>query len=116
MLKPKSEEDLKRDLSKLSQEELDHLLLNMCFSAKYNINIIKILLKFGANVNTFSGNNVTPLMYASHDNEIESVVLFIKNNANINFKDNSNTTALKYAISQKNIDIAELLKQYGAKE
>lgn len=73
------------------------------------INIVKMLIDRGANVNEQDGNGITALMEASYNSRIETVRLLINRGANVNEKDNNESTALMFASDSGNIEIVKLL-------
>ncbi|HWP98102.1 MAG TPA: ankyrin repeat domain-containing protein [Syntrophomonadaceae bacterium] len=75
---------------------------------------IKVLVAAGADVNARSGSESTALMYASHWNYIESVKVLLAAGADVNLRDNRGRTALDEAYGHN--EIADLLRQHGAKE
>jgi ankyrin repeat protein len=79
-----------------------------------NINRVRALVKYGANLNVTTTDNITALMYASFFEHIEIVALLIKAGAKVNIKNNFNETALRYATANDNIKIVNLLLKSGA--
>ncbi|BCS83644.1 putative ankyrin repeat protein [Cotonvirus japonicus] len=83
-----------------------------------NIQIIKLLIKYGANVNIISENSWSMLMYAIYynnkDNNINIIKLLIENGANINYKNLAGHTPIILAAERGRIDIVMLLIQFGA--
>ena len=115
ILKPKSEEDIIKELSKISKKDLDKKFL---YAIKFKlINQIDLLIKAGANVN-FQRGKFTPLHYAIFDEDINIIKMLLDKGANVNIKNSEGETPLKYAlsISFHRDDIIDLLKKYGAKE
>lgn len=85
----------------------------------HRLDIVKLLLNYGANVNEPSMNEKnpynTPLMIASWGGELEEVKLLIENGACINQQDKGNGfTALIKATYQKRVDIVRYLLEQGA--
>jgi uncharacterized protein len=76
--------------------------------------IIKILLANGADVNLMSVDGQTPLMWAARNGKIETAKLLIANGADVN-KQSGAYNALEVAVVNGNKEIANLLKQVGAK-
>ncbi|MFX4057101.1 MAG: ankyrin repeat domain-containing protein [Spiroplasma sp. hy2] len=94
-----------------------------------NINIIKLLLANGAEINTKNNDNITPLYAASFNNNIKAVELLIKEAKKLykggvseEFKKIINIKSKKYgmsspihaAIHQNHIEIVKLLLANGA--
>jgi len=118
ILKPKSEKDIEKELSKLSKHDLNYLLLDA--AAENKTTNIELIIKYGANVNCLTPGSIrddrwTPLMYSSMNGNLESMIILIKYGANVNVKDVHGRTPLKLARSNGYIDAVNLLKQYGAK-
>jgi len=62
---PKTEEEILKDLSKISKRKLNIMLIRMLdTSYEFDYNKIMLLIKAGANVNTKSPAGMTPLMIA----------------------------------------------------
>lgn len=76
-----------------------------------NIETIKKMIKFGADVNTMSKIGVTPLMDVVLDRVAPIAEVLLKSGANVNNRDIFGQTAL-YRVLTK--DCFDLLKQYGA--
>jgi len=105
ILKPKSEEDIVRDLNKLTQEEKNRRLIET--SIRGQLDLVKLLIKAGASVNVKNKYGYTALMYASINNHLDIVKLLIKAGADINIKNNFGFDAIFYA----NDKIKDLLLQ-----
>jgi len=80
------------------------------------IEAVNTLLARGADVNAKSPGGYTALMAAALNDHRDVVVALLKHSADINAKDVGNQTALKYATSKRNNDVAQILKNAGAKE
>jgi len=88
--------------------------------------IIRLLVKAGADVNTSSNTGHTPLMRAAYLGEIEVTRLLLEAGADVHATTTTKRTALSRITTRMNDNvrqreyphnkIAELLKQYGAKE
>jgi len=113
LLKPKSEEDIIRDLNKLTQEEKDKKLLEA--SLKGQLEEVKLLIEVGADVNVKDEFGYTPLMEASTNDQIEVIKLLIESGADVNAKNKFKNTALARAYMYGYEEIFDLLKNYGAK-
>ena len=76
---------------------------------------VKRLLDGGADVNTRTRYNSTPLFFACDRGHTEIVRLLIERGADVNVKDNFyNANALGWAMSKKHDDIVALLIEKGA--
>lgn len=85
-----------------------------------NIDIARLLLSYGANVNARNtairtqgeaSNKWTPLHYAVYQENKEMVRLLIDYNADINIKDRWGKKPIYYARKNRNIEIEELLSE-----
>ena len=85
-----------------------------------NVEMIKLLIKGGFDVNIQNNLGQTPLLFACYHNFYESVDVLLKYGANPNIICGSNAwfyftkTALGLAIRYGNFDIVELLLKFGA--
>jgi hypothetical protein len=120
VLAPKSKEDVIRDLSKLSKDELNDKLLDVsltdkayaieailnagadieyCDKGSYDwtalmyavgygqLNVVKALIDFGANVNVSNENGLTPLMIAVQRGKKNMIKTLIDAGADVNARD-----------------------------
>jgi ankyrin repeat protein len=79
-----------------------------------NIDNVKDLLKFGADIESPDREGYTPIMFASNAGDARIVKLFIESGANVNAKANDNSTPLMFA-SQRGFDeITKILLDAGA--
>jgi len=111
ILKPKSKEDIIKDLGNLSQKEKNKNLFNAIFNN--NIEEVKLLIEAGANVNAKDEYGYIPLIIASANNYKEIVKLLIE--ANVNVKNEDAFKALKYSIINNYEEIVKLLIEAGVK-
>jgi ankyrin repeat protein len=81
---------------------------------KSDVASVKRLLDEGANVNTRTRYNSTPLFFACDRGSLEVARLLIERGADLNVKDNFyNATALSWAMSKKHDAIVALLIEKG---
>jgi len=114
ILKPKSEEDIINDLSKLSKQDLDEFFSNIINNSNVsNISNIKLLLKYGADINYRNKIGWTALHYAVYYDKDEITEILLKHKANPNVMTYSGLTPLKLAL-KFNKRIINMLKLYGA--
>ena len=66
-------------------------------AARGQLNIVKILLDHGANVNVTNDSGLTALMVASYVGNNDIIQTFLERGADINIKDNEGATAFTYA-------------------
>ena len=71
--------------------------------------IVKYLVKHGADVNARDNTNKTALMYASKWGQLEMVKCLVEHGADINTKDIDDKTALKYAFENHFSEIVRYL-------
>lgn len=115
IFKPKSKEDIIRDLSCLHEDEYGNTPL-MWAAGRGQTSVVKILLDIGVSVNVKSKfGELTAMMRASYYGHKKIVQMLLDAGADINARDADNHTALQYAIGNDHTDIANLLKIYGAK-
>lgn len=76
--------------------------------------IVKYLIKRGANVNALYDEHYSPLMSAVGNNNVEMVKLLLENGANINLKDKYGNDVLFKAVDTLNLDLIKLLIEAGA--
>jgi len=91
---------------------LGYILVKSALYGK--LEIMKTVLRKGADINTLIPNEGTALMVASWVGNTEIVRELIKLNADLNLSD-GNSTALDNAIENNHLDIAEILKGVGGK-
>ncbi len=78
--------------------------------------VVRYLLDKGADIDAAAPSGVTALMMAARSGHFETVKLLLWEVADPNIKSDSGATALEWALKAGNTDIADLLKQAGAKE
>jgi len=113
-LEPKSNEDIKKELSKLSKSELNDMLFTATYNGE-NSRKIKLLIDAGADVNNDDGFiDSTPLMNASQYGYKDIVKLILDSGADVNAKDNDGWTALMYASNNGHEEVIKMLINSGA--
>lgn len=113
ILKPKSEEDIIKDLSKLTKNEL---VDKLCHAARYGqFDSVQLLLTTHVNINAKDENGRNALIWASTNGWLDIVKLLLDNGAHVNIKDIYGRTSLYYANVCGRSWIIDLLKQHGAK-
>jgi ankyrin repeat protein len=78
------------------------------------IDLAKVLIKHGANVNCRAAAGVTPLHEVSKNGQIEFAKLLLDNGANINAKDDKGKTPLTIALENKQTEMATFLRSRNA--
>ena len=76
--------------------------------------LARLLIERGADPNTRSWDDQTPLHYASRDGHIEKARVLIEHGANVEVKDNNGRTPLDIASSNQREEIIKLLLEHGA--
>lgn len=81
---------------------------------KVNKELVKLLIKLGANVNGKDEDKRTALMYAVEKENEELIKLLVSSGADINNVDKHGSTVLRYAVEKKNKGLIKLLVSLGA--
>ena len=92
----------------------DTLLIAIARSYYTDINIVKLLIDKGANINLVNNYQSTALLIASFHNKIEMVKLLIENGADINVVNHNNHTALTHVVIYGTKELIKLLVDNGA--
>ena len=85
-------------------------------SALGKTDVMDELLSGRANINAQNNNGVSPLMIASFQGHVAAVRLLISRRANVNARAKNGATALTMATTKNRTDVAEILRQAGARE
>jgi ankyrin repeat protein len=80
-----------------------------------NLRIVRLLVEKGADVNAKSDQNVSALMVACFQNQVDIVKFLIKKKVDINAKAEGGMDAILLTSQQGNIEITRLLLESGAK-
>ncbi|MEI6972243.1 MAG: ankyrin repeat domain-containing protein [bacterium] len=80
------------------------------------LEIVKILLTNGANVNVVAQGGETPLLIASYYGNMEIIGLLLAKGADTNVKDKKGRTPLSFAVLMGRKEQEDLLRAHGAKE
>lgn len=93
-----------------------HLAIMGSSDGGFGDEIVKLLLRNGANVNarTNPEEYMTPLHYAAKENKLNSVSALLDAGADIEAEDHVNRTPLMLALRRRNEDICHLLLNRGA--
>lgn len=83
-------------------------------SAHADLEVMKIIISHGADVNYQGDGSETALMYAVQSRSIEAVKLLVEKGAKLNVQDEKGYTALDYAEIYKQLDIVRYLRSKGA--
>jgi ankyrin repeat protein len=78
--------------------------------------VVKYLLEKGADIDSVSPNGISALMMAARGGHFDTVKLLLWEVADANLRSEDGMTALTWALKGGNTDIADLLKQAGGKE
>ncbi|MDH5599231.1 MAG: ankyrin repeat domain-containing protein [Cyclobacteriaceae bacterium] len=77
--------------------------------AKENLSLCKMLIAYGADVNSTQTQNITPLHAAAYKNNKEIVLLLINNGAELSIKTTDGKTAFDIAVEKNFNEITQLL-------
>lgn len=84
-------------------------------AARYgNLEIVKLLLSYNADINICEENGNTPLISATQNAYIDVIKELLENNAQINYKNDNDASALNMAVINNNIEIVQELLKYHA--
>lgn len=78
------------------------------------INMMKLLIENGANVNYTDENRFNPLNIAIESGDMELTKFLITNGANVNSLMQDGVSLIGYAIAQNNMDLLQILIENGA--
>jgi hypothetical protein len=79
-----------------------------------NLELVKILLEKGVNVNAENDHGLTALMTASAQGHVEVAQLLVDRDADVDARDSAGETALMYAASKGFFEVVKLLVENGA--
>jgi ankyrin repeat protein len=79
-----------------------------------NIDIVKLLITKGADVNKAAYAGFTPLHYAAYNNQLKIAILLIDYGADVDAEDNQGKTPLDIAGERNSDGIVDLLLNLGA--
>ena len=79
-----------------------------------SINIMKLLIENGANINYTDENGFNPLNIAIESGDMELTKFLITNGANVNSLMQDGVSLIGYAIAQNNMDLLQMLIENGA--
>jgi ankyrin repeat protein len=100
-------EVLETPLSYRQQIDMNNYL--MIAAASDQVELIHWLIKNGAEVNSKTNENVTPLIFAVAHNNFEATKTLLKYNADVNVMSSFSETPLLIAVKNGNLEIAEAL-------
>jgi len=75
-------------------------------------NLCRLLLEYGAQINTVSRRGETAIMQAVRDHQIETCKLLLKSGANLHLKNEDQTSAYSVAMNSRNKDLRILIDEY----
>jgi len=79
-----------------------------------DIKLVKLMIKYHANVNSFNSINATPLYVAAHNGYLDIVKLLVENGANIDISNDSNVSPLMTSALNNYWDVAIYLLENNA--
>ncbi|XP_055838337.1 ankyrin-3-like [Episyrphus balteatus] len=86
-----------------------------CATENGDLEIVKVLLKKGANVNFKTADGLTSLHLACKTGNVEIIDLLLSSNADINAREHNKLTPLYIAVENSRREAAKLLMDHGAK-
>ncbi|XP_048454310.1 M-phase phosphoprotein 8 isoform X2 [Rhincodon typus] len=98
----------------LDQEDPSGMNLVMFAAAGGQDDILRLLIKKGANISSRQKNGTTALMHAAEKNYLTTVAILLEAGSQVNVQQISGETALMKACKRGNADIVRLLLEYGA--
>ena len=98
-----------------ARDNLDSTPLHQAARMGHN-EILEFLIAKGAAVDAKDKLNRTPLEVAAEDGKIETVKVLLDKGADLNARDVFGLTPLSGALKKNHQDVADLLRQHGAKE
>lgn len=79
-----------------------------------NVDIVKLLLQYGANIEIMDHAAITPVQWASKNNQFEMVQLLLSSGADVNTAEGSDVTMVHAAIMNQRVEMLDLLLKNGA--
>uniref|UniRef100_UPI00398F11B5 M-phase phosphoprotein 8 isoform X2 n=1 Tax=Pristiophorus japonicus TaxID=55135 RepID=UPI00398F11B5 len=98
----------------LDQEDPSGMNLVMFAAAGGQDDILRLLIKKGAKINSRQKNGTTALMHAAEKNYLTTVAILLEAGSQVNVQQISGETALMKACKRGNADIVRLLLENGA--
>ena len=83
-------------------------------STNGNLELVKLFISKGAEIDSKDRYDYTPLIIASHDGRVDIVKELIKHSANVNAADDEEITALMHASEGDHVDVIKILIEAGA--
>lgn len=119
LLTPDSEKtDDKKPVKKVSDvspvDNINKRLLDVCKSG--TAQEILTIIENGANVNTLSSKNTTPLMTAAQYNKIDAVQVLLEHGADVNSANKEGNTALYFAAGYNTPEVVTALINAGVED
>lgn len=88
--------------------------LDFALSSYHYIEMVRLLIERGANVNTASTQGITPLIEAAMRNQKDAIALLLEKGADPNARDQKGASALIWALRMGRLDSAIVLINSGA--
>ncbi|KAM9319302.1 M-phase phosphoprotein 8 [Gastrophryne carolinensis] len=98
----------------LEQEDLSGMTLVMMAAAAGQDDVLRLLIRKGAKINSKQKNGTTALIHAAEKNHLTTVSILLDAGAFVNLQQGTGETALMKACKKGNYDIARLLMEQGA--
>ncbi|BES89155.1 Ankyrin repeat [Nesidiocoris tenuis] len=84
-------------------------------ASRGHVDVVTMLIERGSNIDSLDSSDRTPLKLAASRDLYQVVKIFVKSGAKVNIEDVKGYTALCEAVWQKNVAMASLLLEVGAK-
>jgi len=104
---------IEKILGSLNKTEIQTVFENI-FAKFPNLEVVKLFVNKGINLNCFNEYGGTPLTHLAYNNDKEGLELLIKKGANINRANKAGVNALDYAKLNGNREIVDFLVKLGA--
>lgn len=88
--------------------------LDLALSSYHYIDMVRLLIDHGANVNTASSQGITPLDEAAMRGQADAIALLLAKGADLNARDDKGDSALLWALMMGRTDAAVALINAGA--
>ncbi|XP_061427815.1 M-phase phosphoprotein 8 isoform X1 [Lethenteron reissneri] len=100
---------LTTQLHQVDHEDGTGMTLVMLAAAFGHLDILRLLIRSGANVNARQKNGSTALIHAAEKNHLSTLALLLENGARVNLQQNNGETALSKACKRGDVEMVRLL-------
>ena len=106
--------DIVRHLLVKSEIDVNSLDILFLIDNNTDIELVKLLLQFGDNINIQNNSGLTLLHLAAMDNKSKIIQLLLEDGADVNIKTKSGLTPLHWAAAEGYLECVQLLLENGA--